>query len=455
MNELSSTPPQEVENTENLNEAGEVITEEIIITTAEGVSFDIKNFCLGLTLFEDIFSNVMMGTALITDSANLIGLIPFKGTEFITFSYRTPTFNEKISKSFYITKASDRMFLSNDRQAGYTISFISIEGYKDNVTSVSKKYSDKTDKIVTSVYNEYLKADRFVNKSGIKTELIADTNLGSTATVVAGYWNPLRIINWATSRSFGAATQAPNYMFFESNKSFYFKSIEKLVDEQVKNNLVFSELVYFPGSRMTQYQPTSGYTFNKPELLKQFSNVRNMKSFTMFDSLKAQDYGYYASKLVSIDMTLKYPREFFFDYPTKFKSFKHLEPNNNPTFSNGVLRNPDSHAVVLTSQHKLHNDSKDPLYEKWALQRNSLLFEVGNIKIEVEVPGRTDIEVGKVVSFLYPKNVDKPESMTIDDALDPYMSGFYLITAIRHEFTLNKHTMFLELMKDSFKKALG
>ena len=455
MTELSSTPPQEIENKENLNEAGDVITEEITITTSEGISFDIKNFCLGVTLFEDIFSNVLMGTAFITDSANLVGIIPFKGTEFITFSYRTPTFTEKISKSFYITKASDRMFLSNDRQAGYTISFISMEGYKDNVTSVSKKYSDKTDRIVSSVYNEYLKHERFVGKPTTQTPVFFDNELGSTATVVAGYWNPLRIVNWATSRSFSSATQAPNYMFFESNKAFYFKSIENLVSDQVTNNQIFSELIYFPGARMVQYQPTAGYTFNKPEVLKQFSNVRNMKSFTMFDSLKAQDYGYYASKLVSIDMTLKYPREFFFDYPTRFSSFKHLEPLNNPTFSSKVLRNPDTHAVVLTSQHKLHNDSKDPLFEKWALQRNTLLFEAGNIKIEVEIPGRTDIEVGKVVNFLYPKNVDKPESLTIDDALDPYMSGLYLITAIRHEFTLNKHTMFVELMKDSFKKALG
>lgn len=455
MTQLGTTPPQEVENIENLNEAGDVITEEVIITTAEGVSFDIKNFCLGVTLFEDIFSNVMMGNALISDSGNLIGTIPFRGTEYITFSYRTPTFREKISKSFYITKVSDRFFISNDRQAGYTLSFISIEGYKDNVTSVSKKYSDKTDRIVSSVYNEYLKTNRFVNKPAVQTPTFFDQNLGSNGTVVAGYWNPLRIVNWATSRSFGSATEAPNYMFFESNKAFYFKSIEDIITEQVSNNRIFSEYVYFPGARMTQYQPTSGYTFNKPEILKQFSNVRNMKSFTMFDTLRAQDYGYFASKLVSIDMTLKYPREFFFDYPTRFKNFKHLEQTNNPTFSDKVLRNADSHAVVLTSQHKLHNDSKDPLYEKWALQRNSLLFEVGNVKIEVEVPGRTDIEVGKVINFLYPKNIDKTENMTIDDTLDPYMSGLYLITAIRHEFSLNKHTMYVELMKDSFKKALG
>jgi len=34
------------------------------------------------------------------------------------------------------------------------------------------------------------------------------------------------------------------------------------------------------------------------------------------------------------------------------------------------------------------------------------------------------------------------------------MSGIYMITAIRHEFVLNKHTMFIELVKDSFKREL-
>jgi hypothetical protein len=82
------------------------------------------------------------------------------------------------------------------------------------------------------------------------------------------------------------------------------------------------------------------------------------------------------------------------------------------------------------------------------------MYDLSNLKIEIEVPGRTDVEVGRLVNFLYPKNIDKNATDLAEDTLDPYMSGIYMITAIRHEFVLNKHTMYMELVKDSFKREL-
>lgn len=447
-----TTEPQNV-NLDNVNEAGDVITEEIFITAADGKNYDIRNFCLGVTLFEDMFSNVMMGTAVISDAANLIARIPLQGAEYLTFTYKTPSFKEKISKSFYINKIGDRFFSSNDRQAGYVLSFISIEGYLDNTLSISKKYSDTTDKIVSKVFNEYLKTTRHIKKSGT-TSTNFKSSLGSSGTIVVPYWNPFKVINWATSRSFGSAAEAPNFLFFESNKGFYFTNVEALSVKQRESKQLFAEYVYFPGAKIIQDNPQSKFSYTKPELSKQYNIVRKMKSFDMVDTLKAQDYGYHISKLISFDVTLKRPVEHVFDYYEKFKTFKHMEEENNPTFSKSTFRNPDTHRVVLTKYHKIHNDAKDPLFQKWALQRNSLIYDLSNLKIEIEVAGRTDIEIGRLVNFLYPKNIDKSADGLAENMLDPYMSGIYMITAIRHEFVLNKHTMFIELVKDSFKREL-
>ena len=49
-----TTPP--IVNLDSVNEAGDVITEEIFITAANGNNYDIRNFCIGVTLFEDVFS---------------------------------------------------------------------------------------------------------------------------------------------------------------------------------------------------------------------------------------------------------------------------------------------------------------------------------------------------------------------------------------------------------------
>lgn len=450
-----TTPP--VVNPDNLNEAGDVITEEIFITAANGNNYDIRNFCIGVTLFEDIFSNVMMGNAVLQDSANLIGKIPLQGAEYITFTYKTPSFTEKISKTFYINKIGDRFFSANDRQAGYVLSFISIEGYLDNTLSISKKYSGTTDSIVRKTFNEYLRTPRHIKKKELTSvfPLISTFQImGSSATIVVPYWNPFKVINWAASRSFGSAAEAPNFVFYESNKGFYFTSIEQLASKQRESKQLFAEYIYSPSGNMIQGNPKSKFTYTKPELLEQYSSVRSMKPFNMVDTLKAQDHGYHTSKLISFDVTLKRPEEHVFDYYDQFKSFKHFEEENHPTFSQSTFRNPDANRVVLTKYHKIHNDAKDPLFQKWALQRNSLMYDLSNLKIEIEVPGRTDIEVGRLVNFLYPKNIDKNANDLLEDTLDPYMSGIYMITAIRHEFVLNKHTMYIELAKDSFKREL-
>jgi hypothetical protein len=458
--------PEIKKDPENLNEPGDVITETLSIRTALGQDVDIKNFCIGLTLFEDMFSNVLMGEAILGDSAGLVSAIQFQGFEYLTLSYRTPSFKEMISKTFFITKVSERFFSADDRQQAYRISFISIEAQADNNTKLSKKFTGITSDIVGSIYNTYLKVPR-VAGSTAETPFFMNNALGSSASFVAASWSPFRTINWLAARSFKSATSAPNYMFFESNKAFYFVSVEDLITQQRNTGKIFAEYIFFPGAATIQAPNSGKFSFVKPELLKQYSMVRNMRPFTMIDVLSGQDYGYYASKLIVNDLTLKTFQMYPFDYHKTHTQFNNLEDytiNRNvfgsapqkktQTFSSKLQRNPETYQVVRTRQYKLHNDLKDPLYEKWALQRNSMMYELGALRLEIEVPGRTDIEVGKVVNFLYPKSIDKTAGMLMEDALDPYMSGLYIITAIRHVFSVNKHTMYLELAKDSFRTEL-
>ena len=85
------------------------------------------------------------------------------------------------------------------------------------------------------------------------------------------------------------------------------------------------------------------------------------------------------------------------------------------------------------------------------------MYEAQNLRFSIEVPGRSDIEVGNTIECVIPKSTGKDNSgkATFEDYIDPYLSGKYLITSIRHSFTLNKHEMILEIMKDSFNKPLG
>jgi hypothetical protein len=443
-------------NLEQINEPGDLITEAIVIMTDKGEAINITNFVMETVLFEDIFSNTMMGHVYIKDATNLITKIPLVGTETITLSFRTPTFTDSIRKTFKITSIDDRIFTKSDVEQGYTISFMSMEAFIDNVTNLTKKFVGTTDEVVKKIFTEYLSVKRLVGSSdSSNTPVVTSGNPhGSSVSFVACSWSPLKCINWVAHRSFINSTEAPSFLFFETNKSFRFASIEELIEKQKTKGGVFAEYTYAPTYSAKTIRPNSKYLYSKPELTKQYNIVRNIAPYSYFNVLDGQDFGYYAGTMITQDYILKTYQEYPVDYYNSYKDFKHLGDPTNQSYPSKMARDTSVKNVVRTKAYKLHNDQDDPMYEKWMIQRNSLLFEATKFHIEIEVPGRTDIEVGVLIDFLYPKAIDKNDVSQEENALDPFISGLYLVTAIRHSFKLNKHTMFLEMMKDSFKNPV-
>lgn len=432
---------------EIINEAGDVITEMIFITTATGQKFDLAPFALSTTLYEDMFANTLSGYCVVMDAADLVNIIPLQGTEYITFSFRTPSFVERISKMFQITSVSERAFSATDREQVYTIHFTSVEAVLDNVMSLSKKFSGTTDKVIAKIWQDHLTMPRFGYTTNPTPVIVADKPPhASTVSFVAADWTPLKCINWVANRAFQTANEAASFLWFESNKAFYFRNIEEMIDTQVSTNRIFARYGFFPVTPVGNLPTNPNIIYTKPDLPKQYGLARNMKAFSMFDILRGQDNGFYASKLITHDLNLMTYQEYHFDYYAPYA--KEVTPNKNPeAFPQGIIRNSEAVKTIRSKNYKLHDDSRDPLYEKWVLTRNSLLYEFSNVKIELELCGRTDIEVGKMIEFVYPKAVDKLGGTTTDTQLDPFMTAQYLITGIKHTFALNKHSMWLEITR--------
>lgn len=449
--------------------AGDVFFDDVFITTTSGAQLDIKNFCTQIVLFEDMFSNVLTGTISVTDANNLISKAPLVGGEFLSIQLRTPGFAknsaEVIRKTFVIYGISDRL-LDADRQQFYTINFISVEGMQDNVNLLSKSFQGSTDKLVSDIYTQYLKTPRWYEKgafTGEQTELIVSGGPhASSLRFVAPYWSPFKTINWLAHRSIGKTNKGPNFLFFETNKSFYFASIEDLIETQRNKGVLFSE--YFYGTANVRLD-SPGYSYSRPNLGRQYQIVQRQRFPEYFNLIKEQNTGYLASTLYTHDIVLKQYKEWIWDYSANFDSFQHLESYaaQNGTISNNkkhkslfhsaVARNPVGYRSLRTKQFKMFNDYADPQYQNWVTQRTSLLNEVSNMVLELDVAGRTDVEVGMLIYYHYPNPTDK--SFGDKHAEDPLLAGLFLITAIRHTFVPGKHEMRLEVVKDSFKQSVG
>ena len=83
--------------------------------------------------------------------------------------------------------------------------------------------------------------------------------------------------------------------------------------------------------------------------------------------------------------------------------------------------------------------------------RKSTLLDLTNVKMNITVPGRSDIEVGNIIYLKFPGLGPTSEKDMARDNIDINYSGYYLITAIHHRVTGLEHVMIMEVVKDSLK----
>jgi hypothetical protein len=82
-------------------------------------------------------------------------------------------------------------------------------------------------------------------------------------------------------------------------------------------------------------------------------------------------------------------------------------------------------------------------------KRISQQRQIESVRIQIEVPGDSAREVGDLIYFNHPSDEaeDKQSGITKEHK---YLSGRYLITALRHKITGEEYTMIIEASKDSY-----
>ena len=122
-------------------------------------------------------------------------------------------------------------------------------------------------------------------------------------------------------------------------------------------------------------------------------------------------------------------------------------------FRDDVLKAPAGHQKIALQHFDLYTGFRDNVADRApdiVPRRTSTLNELNNFKIEITVPGRTDMEVGSMVRFVYPISAPLDATDKNKPNYDKIFTGNYLVTAIRHKVDLARHMMVLELVKDSF-----
>ena len=475
-----------------LNVPGDVTIVTLEIKSLSGEIIDIKNFFGEINIYEDMYSNALHGTLLVSDSQNLISKIPIVGTELLNVDIVTPEFGEgyedRIKKTFVIYSIRNRT-LNEDRAQTFVLYFCSAEAVDDNITRLSKRFEGTTDEIVNKVFTEYIEKPRWVTNTG-NTEpesddmtplVIADVPHKSKIAFVSTYWSPFKILNWLARRTIGAKNSAPSFLFYETTKGFYYTSLDNLIVAQLGNPdgaSVFSQYRFTKkpispdGVGVATPDDDGPVQFNvaKSNINVGFQIVESIKFPKQIDVLASQDMGHFASSVGTYNLIKKESFVWNHDYTFYFETIKHMEnfkisgnkavyedASSNMTFPFSVARSVESKRFfqpIYSNNLWDDTDSIDLKPEEWLAQRQSILADMNTLKLEILVPGRTDAEVGKMINLLYPTVGNKVSGQDTNSLWDPLISGTYMITAINHKITPVRHTMLMEIAKDSFRTPI-
>jgi len=436
-----------------LQKAGSVNINDARLITTKNIVIDLTDFISEINIYEDMFSSHLYGDILISDSRNIIEFGPIIGEEYLTLEIQTPSFPAKIKKTFRVFKISNRQVVRETNTQIFVLHFASVELFFDMLLPLFVSFEGRINEVALNLFDEYIatardydisEASDSVKEVPASTPFITLNETENSVKFVSPGWTPFKCLNWLASKAIPKNGIAKNYLFFESNKAFYFGSVEHLFKDAYENNNYIGKYFYGP-SNIRKNEQTN--------VDREFFITKNVEMVENNDAIKNYTNGFLANRLITLDVYNKIYKQYDYDYTQEYKGQYHTSGIGSasvPVFTEEGIRNPATNISFYPINPKLYNNFPNNISEKISEiygNRKSSLLDLTNIKLHLTVPGRTDIEVGNILYFSFPQLGPVDEGTTSRE--DRLYSGFYLITAIHHRITKADHTMVMEVVKDS------
>lgn len=438
-----------------LQYSGDVEIKNLALVSPNTGSFlPLQDYLIELNITESLFSPVVSGTLLLSDSRNLIQELQIDGSEFLVLTVITPglSLDHAISKAFRVYGLQNKNYVNDGATLVYQLNFSSVEQFNDILNvGIYKEFSGKPEDIVKEIFVKYMQDERNVRLEGeadvgVLTPLRVLGESDNTIKFTSPGWSPVECINWIASKTLPKNNTAANYLFWETTKGFYFGSTDVIFNNP--EILSIGEYVYsqsFIGSLKSEDRNKAMYA------------IRSLKINKLFDQISNNMTGYLASCVVDVDLYNKTYDVVNYRHSEKFNNYKHSERTAVPLFNKATVANPLNDILVNYSHSKLydkHDNNFDTKVKNISGNRRSNMIELQNFNMEIVIPGRTDVEVGNCIKVKIPKKDPGALGMESKNTQqdDHLYSGNYLITTLTHKINLKTHYIAMTLVKDSFSR---
>lgn len=413
--------------------AGDVDIEDVTIITSQGFAQTITPQVIGIEIYEDMFSSFITGKLILQDSQEISNLMPLIGEEIVRIKVVTPGLPKEdvYEKEFYIYKMDDRM-KTQERELVYVLYFISKEAIVDLNKKISKAYSGKVSDIV-----EQLITTEYGLES--KKQLNIEETANSTK-FISNFWSPTKCLQYCSDNAINPA-ESPTYLFFENKYGLNFVSIDTIY----KVAPLMQRFIW------DNYSAEIGGGTSSRDIEKDYQRVMSFDMSSVYNYMDRLQSGFYGGEIIYYDILSKQYVHTF--HQPEFEKEKHL--NEYPLYSSNVAARPKGMLIYDHMYYNNYDGYSDTTNTKTILKRKALLAAAEAYKVNITVLGRTDYSAGQKVYLEVPKSTQIEETDTKDDIEDKLLSGFYLIGAICHFISREKHECTMELIKDSIKVNLN
>lgn len=416
---------------------------------------DLKPYMVELSYFEDMYNNTISGKLVLSDTVGVLNFTTLNGTEFLKIKLgKSRNHQVPIERTFRIYSVSDRNFDKSLNHESYTVHFCSEDFITSEKYRISKAYKKKSiSEIVTDVLTNVMKIDS-VDKKKI---FIDETN--GVYDFILPNKKIFETINWLATYALPKTREGADFLFFENSHGYYFKSLQNLFDQD------------------------SAYIFNYDPKNTDQSNI-DKKSFTVlklelldyFDTLKSIPSGTFGNRLISIDPLRRKKYITDFNYSKYFD--KGYKLNSSPVTNNykdrlgkqsfdSAPKDLESSTLRLCVSNSVEGNvdyiknspgsvSNDFFVEKYLPNRVAQIALANYNRLKITIPGNVNLVAGMIISLnvagvshmsgiLNNSNADSPKERTTD----PFLSGRYIISAMRHVISPTTFFTILEICKDS------
>jgi len=409
------------------------------LTSDGGQTVDISRLFTTASIYEDIFANSMSGHITMAETFNLPEIVPIVGEESILFEFTTSKTSAKrtFKKTFRVTKISNYVIDKNNSMVTYTIDFISPFFESNQKHRLNRSFgSEKTPMLSSDIVSDVCQKMLAVPN----TELIVDKTR-FPRNIVCSNWTPFQLFNHLSETDIvdpasSVENKASTYLFYEDTTGFKFIPISRLLEDKLHDSDTLRVLSFDP------IKPTKSLHVQTPE-----NQVIDFHIEKFSDNLDNTMNGLFSNRYVYHDIIHKTLTTSMVDYSQVFNAMSHPDGKRAYSISTHRKQSSKESTILLPAEYQFSNDLSTD--RKWKQERQILLQEMKNYNLVVTVAGNTRFKLGSILDCKIPSPRKKPDSTTEKYA---QLSGKYLATKIRHDFSMNHYYQTMNLAKGSQRK---